>query len=81
MPNVPYACPECRQPGHVRLVTRSQLELLARDAGAGLRAWPAAAGVGYWWCDLCRNGGAVYRWSTGKRGAGGGPAVGSPLAG
>jgi hypothetical protein len=65
----PYACPECRQPGEVRLVSRSQLEFLARDAGLELRPWPSATGTSLWWCDGCQNGGAVYRWSVGKRSA------------
>ena len=56
-------CPECRSPGGVRLVSRSQLELLAREAGVALSAWPAASGAGYWWCDRCSSGGALFRWS------------------
>lgn len=63
-----YACPECLA-RRVRLVSRSQLVLLAKDAGVELVAWPAAAGVGYWWCDHCENGGAVFRWSKSSRSA------------
>lgn len=69
MAQYPYACPECRRPGHVRLVSRSQLDLLAREAGQALMPWPASFSLNYWWCDHCENGGAIYRWSAGKRGA------------
>lgn len=62
-------CPECRKPGRVRVVSRSQLVLLARDAGCELLAWPASSGAGYWWCDGCSNGGALFRWSKPSRSA------------
>lgn len=55
-------CPECGRLGHIRRVSRSQLDLLAEDAGVDLAPWPAAAATGYWWCGWCRNGGAIFRW-------------------
>ena len=64
-----YACPECLTFGTVRLVSRSQLRLLATDAGLRLARGRHVAAASYWWCDGCQNGGAVYRWSPRKRGA------------
>lgn len=66
------ACPECLRIGRLRLVSRSQLEHLARTSDQVVLPWPAAAGLGYWWCDACSRGGAFYRWTKphapGKRG-------------
>lgn len=64
-----FGCPECFKGNTVRAVSRIQLEILARDAGRELEAWPAVSAPGYWWCFACSNGGALFRWSTVKRGA------------
>jgi hypothetical protein len=67
--NTPATCPECLRFGTVRLVSRSQLEALASDAGLRLARRRRVEALRYWWCDRCLNGGAIVRWSTVNRSA------------
>ena len=59
-------CPECGSPG-ARLVSKRELRRLAWLAGVQLVRGRHRHAVGAWWCDICCNGGVVYRWPAASR--------------